>query len=180
MGRGYCASEGQPRGDHTVWSRATPSKTPPNRAKCAKEQLTPSLRLANVYAWRRIRDFGLKPDLRRRAEPALGRPGRPSSHPIAAKCETPGSGPLPAQSRPATLAFQSLEISPGRDELGVSFARALRSFLRHDPNVIMVGEIRLIDLGVEPFIVKSVLRGVLGQRLEVGPQGLRLRTEMVG
>ncbi len=87
-------------------------------------------------------------------------------------------------------------------------------FLRHDPNVIMVGEIRdqetaeiacraalvgrlvlstlhtnspeeaetrLIDLGVEPLIVKSVLRGVLGHRLVIAPgQGLRLRAEMVG
>jgi general secretion pathway protein E len=95
----------------------------------------------------------------------------------------------------------------------MSFARALRSFLRHDPNVIMVGEIRdqetaeiacraalvgrlvlstlhtntpeeaetrLIDLGVEPFIVKSVLRGVLGQRLVIEPgKGLRLQAEMV-
>ncbi len=40
-------------------------------------------------------------------------------------------------------------------------------------------ETRLIDLGVEPFIVKSVLRGVLGQRLEVGSEGLRLRADMV-
>lgn len=81
---------------------------------------------------------------------------------------------------------------------GLTFATALRSFLRQDPNIIMVGEIRdretaeiavqaaltghlvlstlhtndspsafsrLIDMGVEPFLVSSSLLGVLAQRL---------------
>ncbi|MEZ6188017.1 MAG: GspE/PulE family protein [Planctomycetota bacterium] len=80
----------------------------------------------------------------------------------------------------------------------VGFAHALRSLLRHDPDVLMVGEIRdgetadiavkaamtghmvlsslhtnraagaparLIDLGCQSFLVASVLRGVLAQRL---------------
>lgn len=80
----------------------------------------------------------------------------------------------------------------------VSFARALRALLRHDPDVLMVGEIRdaetadvavkaamtghmvlsslhanraagaparLIDLGCERFLVASVLRAALAQRL---------------
>jgi len=79
-----------------------------------------------------------------------------------------------------------------------TFAAGLRSILRQDPDVIMVGEIRdaetaqiavraattghlvlstmhtndaagavtrLIDMGVEPFLVASSLRGVMGQRL---------------
>jgi general secretion pathway protein E len=83
-------------------------------------------------------------------------------------------------------------------EIGYSFARALRSILRQDPDIIMIGEIRdletaqiavqasltghlvfstlhtndaisaftrLIDMGVEPFLVASALRGVLAQRL---------------
>ena len=83
-------------------------------------------------------------------------------------------------------------------KIGLTFARALRSFLRHDPDVILVGEIRdketaevainasltghlvfstlhtndavtattrLLDMGVEPFLVASSLEGVLGQRL---------------
>jgi len=81
---------------------------------------------------------------------------------------------------------------------GLTFAAALRSFLRQDPNVIMVGEIRdretaeiavqaaltghlvfstlhtndtpssftrLIDMGVEPFLVSSSILGILAQRL---------------
>jgi type IV pilus assembly protein PilB len=81
---------------------------------------------------------------------------------------------------------------------GMTFASALRSFLRQDPDIIMVGEIRdretaeiairaaitghlvlstlhtndsvssidrLIDMGVEPFLIASSLVGVLAQRL---------------
>ena len=84
------------------------------------------------------------------------------------------------------------------DRTGFSFASALRSMLRQDPDVVMVGEIRdeatattaaqaaltghlvlsslhtndacgaparLVHLGVEPFLVATVLRGVLAQRL---------------
>jgi len=83
-------------------------------------------------------------------------------------------------------------------KIGLTFARALRSFLRHDPDVILVGEIRdketaevainasltghlvfstlhtndavtattrLLDMGVEPFLVASSLEAVLAQRL---------------
>jgi type IV pilus assembly protein PilB len=85
-----------------------------------------------------------------------------------------------------------------RPEIGFTFAKALRSFLRQDPDIIMVGEIRdsetaeiairaaltghlvlstlhtndaptavtrLIDMGVEPFLVSSSLRMVMAQRL---------------
>ncbi len=100
------------------------------------------------------------------------------------------------------------------EEIGMGFARALRAFLRQDPNVIMIGEIRdqetaeiacraalvgrmvlstlhtnspegavtrLVDLGVPEYIVRDVLRGVLGQRLKIGPeQGRRLQARFVG
>jgi type IV pilus assembly protein PilB len=74
-----------------------------------------------------------------------------------------------------------------RADIGVTFAAALRSILRQDPNVIMVGEIRdgetaeiairaaltghlvfstrLIDMGVEPFLVASSVKMILAQRL---------------
>ncbi|MDG2244659.1 MAG: GspE/PulE family protein [Rhodospirillaceae bacterium] len=85
-----------------------------------------------------------------------------------------------------------------KTEIGYSFARALRSILRQDPDTIMIGEIRdletaeiavqasltghmvfstlhtndslsaftrLIDMGVEPFLVASSVRAVMAQRL---------------
>ena len=83
-------------------------------------------------------------------------------------------------------------------KIGLSFASGLRSILRHDPDVILVGEIRdretaeiaiqssltghlvfstlhsndapssltrLIDMGIEPYLVASTVAGVLSQRL---------------
>lgn len=83
-------------------------------------------------------------------------------------------------------------------QVGLTFAAALRSFLRQDPDKIMVGEIRdletaqiavqasltghvvlstlhtndapgavtrMIDMGLEPFLIAASLEGVLGQRL---------------
>ena len=84
------------------------------------------------------------------------------------------------------------------EALGMTFSKALRSFLRQDPDVIMVGEMRdletaqiaiqasltghlvlstlhtndapgavtrLVDMGVEPFLISSTLMAVLAQRL---------------
>jgi len=83
-------------------------------------------------------------------------------------------------------------------QVGLTFASALRSFLRQDPDTIMVGEIRdletgqiavqasltghvvlatlhtndapgavtrLVDMGLEPFLISASLEGILGQRL---------------
>jgi general secretion pathway protein E/type IV pilus assembly protein PilB len=83
-------------------------------------------------------------------------------------------------------------------KIGLTFAAGLRSILRHDPDVILIGEIRdletaesaihssltghlvfstlhtndapsaftrLIDMGIEPFLVASTLEGVMAQRL---------------
>jgi type IV pilus assembly protein PilB len=85
-----------------------------------------------------------------------------------------------------------------KDEIGLNFAAALRSFLRQDPDIIMVGEIRdyetaeigvkaaltghlvlstlhtndapstinrLLNMGVEPFLVSSSVILILAQRL---------------
>ncbi|MBL9114802.1 MAG: type II/IV secretion system protein [Verrucomicrobiaceae bacterium] len=87
---------------------------------------------------------------------------------------------------------------PVNEAVGLTFARALRAFLRQDPDRIMVGELRdletasiaiqasltghlvlstlhtndaagavtrLVDLGVEPFLISATLEGVLAQRL---------------
>jgi len=83
-------------------------------------------------------------------------------------------------------------------KIGLTFASALRAFLRQDPDVVMVGEIRdketvdiainasltghlvlstihtndasgavtrLVDMGVEPFLIRSSVIGILAQRL---------------
>ncbi|MFO0083251.1 MAG: GspE/PulE family protein, partial [Phycisphaerales bacterium] len=88
-----------------------------------------------------------------------------------------------------------VQVNP---EVELTFAKALRSFLRQDPDVILVGEIRdletaeiaiqasltghlvlttlhtndapssvirLVDLGVEPFLLTATMEGVLAQRL---------------
>lgn len=85
-----------------------------------------------------------------------------------------------------------------KEEIGMTFAVGLRSILRQDPDIIMVGEIRdfetaqiairasltghlvlstlhtnsaiaaltrLIDMGIEPFLISTSLEGVVGQRL---------------
>jgi len=85
-----------------------------------------------------------------------------------------------------------------REDIGLTFGRCLRSFLRQDPDLILVGEIRdletaeisvqsaltghlvfstlhtndapssiarLLDLGLEPFLVTATLEGIVAQRL---------------
>ncbi|MGC8976196.1 MAG: type II secretion system ATPase GspE [Candidatus Ratteibacteria bacterium] len=91
--------------------------------------------------------------------------------------------------------INQIQVNP---KVGLNFANGLRSILRHDPNVIMVGEIRdietaemaiqasltghlvfstlhtndassaivrLIDMGIEPYLIAASLIGVMAQRL---------------
>jgi general secretion pathway protein E len=91
--------------------------------------------------------------------------------------------------------FNQISVQP---KLGTTFASSLRTILRQDPDVIMVGEIRdyetaenamqaaltghlvmstlhtndapgtvtrLLDLGIQPFLINSILTGVVAQRL---------------
>jgi type IV pilus assembly protein PilB len=91
--------------------------------------------------------------------------------------------------------INQVQVKP---EIGLTFARVLRSFLRQDPDIIMVGEIRdtetaeigiesaltghlvlstlhtndapstvtrLLDMGIEPFLVASSILLVIAQRL---------------
>lgn len=99
---------------------------------------------------------------------------------------------------PIEYNLEGLNQSQIRPEIGYTFASGLRTILRQDPNVIMVGEIRdsetaelavhaaltghlmfstlhtntalgaiprLIDMGIEPFLLASALRIVVAQRL---------------
>lgn len=91
--------------------------------------------------------------------------------------------------------INQIQVHP---KIGLTFAASLRSILRHDPDVVLVGEIRdletaenaiqasltghmvfstlhtndaagaytrMVDMGVEPFLVASTVEGVMAQRL---------------
>jgi len=93
------------------------------------------------------------------------------------------------------MGVNQVQVKP---QIGLSFAGALRSFLRHDPDIIMIGEIRdletaqiavqaaltghlilstlhtndaatavtrLLDMGVEDYLLTSTINGIAGQRL---------------
>jgi general secretion pathway protein E len=99
---------------------------------------------------------------------------------------------------PVEYEIHGINQSQVKPAIGLTFATALRAFLRQDPDVIMVGEIRdaetahiaihaaltghlvlttlhtetaasaiprLLDLGVEGYLLASTLRGVIAQRL---------------
>ena len=99
---------------------------------------------------------------------------------------------------PIEYDIPGINQSQVKPEIGLTFASAMRSFLRHDPDVIMVGEVRdtesaeiaihaaltghlvlttlhtenaasaiprLLDLGVERFLLQSTVRAVVAQRL---------------
>ena len=99
---------------------------------------------------------------------------------------------------PVEFNFMGINQVQVREEIGLTFAAALRSFLRQDPDIIMVGEIRdfetaeigvkaaltghlvlstlhtndapgtisrLLNMGIEPFLVSSAVILILAQRL---------------
>lgn len=99
---------------------------------------------------------------------------------------------------PVEYDIEGIMQVPINEAVGLTFGRALRAFLRQDPDRIMVGEMRdvetaqiaiqasltghlvlstlhtndsagavtrLIDMGVEPFLVSATLEGILAQRL---------------
>jgi type IV pilus assembly protein PilB len=99
---------------------------------------------------------------------------------------------------PVEYNFMGINQVQMHDDIGLTFASSLRSFLRQDPDIIMVGEIRdfetaqiaiqaaltghlvlstvhtndapgtitrLVDMGIEPFLISSSIILVLAQRL---------------
>ena len=99
---------------------------------------------------------------------------------------------------PVEFDIEGIMQVPVNEGVGMTFGKALRAFLRQDPDVIMLGEMRdletsqiaiqasltghlvlstlhtndapgavtrLIDMGVEPFLISSTLQSVLAQRL---------------
>ncbi len=168
------------------------------------------LRLLERSGGKRLDDLGFSANLRARIDSLFSR-----SHGLILATGPTGSG------KTTTLyaALQRLNVSerkivtiedpveydlPGVEQIqvhpkiGLTFAHGLRSILRHDPDVILVGEIRdpdtaavaiqssltghlvpstlhtndapssiarLIDMGVERFLVASAVVGILAQRL---------------
>ncbi len=99
---------------------------------------------------------------------------------------------------PVEYQLEGINQMPVNPKRGLTFATGLRHILRHDPDIVMVGEIRdketadiairaaltghlvfstlhtndapgavtrLIDMGVEPFLLASSLEGIVAQRL---------------
>lgn len=99
---------------------------------------------------------------------------------------------------PIEMVYESFNQVLVQPKIGIDFASALRTILRQDPDVVMIGEIRdretaqmavqasltghlvfstlhtndaassvvrMLDLGVEPFLLSSTLIGILAQRL---------------
>jgi general secretion pathway protein E/type IV pilus assembly protein PilB len=99
---------------------------------------------------------------------------------------------------PVEYNLQKVNQIPVDQHVGMTFARGLRAILRHDPDVVMIGEIRdletaqaatqaaltghlvlstlhtndaasaamrLIDMGIEPYLVTSTVIGAMAQRL---------------
>src|SRR5262249_28728631 len=99
---------------------------------------------------------------------------------------------------PIEYEIRGIHQSQVKPEIGLTFAAAMRAFVRQDPDVIMVGEVRdaetaniaihaaltghlvlttlhtetaaaavprLLDLGVESFLLQSTVRAIMAQRL---------------
>jgi general secretion pathway protein E len=99
---------------------------------------------------------------------------------------------------PVEYQIEGVTQIPVNRKAGLTFAGALRSILRHDPDVIMVGEMRdketaeiaiqaaltghlvfstlhtndaptgitrLVNMGIEPYLVAATVQGILAQRL---------------
>jgi general secretion pathway protein E len=99
---------------------------------------------------------------------------------------------------PVEMVYEDFNQTSVQPKIGITFAAALRTILRQDPDIIMVGEIRdeetaenavqsaltghlvfstlhtndaatsvtrLIDLGIQPFLISSTLIGTMAQRL---------------
>jgi general secretion pathway protein E len=99
---------------------------------------------------------------------------------------------------PVEYQLEGITQIPVNRKAGLAFANALRSILRHDPDVLMVGEMRdpetaaiatqsaltghvvfstlhtndapggltrLVDMGIEPYLISATLEGIMAQRL---------------
>lgn len=155
-------------------------------------------------------DLGLGPELEAKVKRALNAPhgmllvtgptgsGKTTTLYAALRYLNKASDKLISIEDPIEYQIDGITQIQVKPEIDLDFARVLRSVVRHDPDVVMVGETRdpetadvavqaaltghmllttlhtnsaagaiarLLDMGVEPYLLASVLRGVLGQRL---------------
>jgi general secretion pathway protein E len=158
----------------------------------------------------RLEKLGMEPDHVRRFAGAIAEPngivlvtgptgsGKSTTLYAALEAINDGSKKIITVEDPVEYDIAGVNQVQVHAEIGYSFARALRSLLRQDPDIVMIGEIRdletaqiavqasltghlvfstlhtndaiaaftrLIDMGLEPFLVASSLRWVLAQRL---------------
>jgi type II secretory ATPase GspE/PulE/Tfp pilus assembly ATPase PilB-like protein len=169
------------------------------------------LRILDHEAGRRtLVELGMPGDVRERFEAVLGRPSGMVlvTGPTGSGKTTTLYGAIDHLNDPG-LKLVSIEDPveyvtdgvtqiPVNPKAGFGFASALRSILRHDPDVVMVGEMRdretaelavqasltghrvlstlhtndavsavtrLVDMGIEPYLVAATVHGILAQRL---------------
>ena len=154
--------------------------------------------------------LGFEPESLSTFEEAIGRPwglvlvtgptgsGKTNTlYSAIAKINTPGTNIMTAED-PVEFNMTGVNQVQMRENIGLNFAAALRSFLRQDPDVILVGEIRdfetaeiavkaaltghlvlstlhtndapstvsrLMNMGIEPFLVASAVNLIGAQRL---------------
>jgi type IV pilus assembly protein PilB len=154
--------------------------------------------------------LGFEPDSLRKLENAIGKPwgmvlvtgptgsGKTNTlYSSIAKINTPETNIMTAED-PVEFNLVGVNQVQVRENIGLNFAAALRSFLRQDPNIILVGEIRdfetaeiavkasltghlvlstlhtndapstisrLMNMGIEPFLVASSVNLICAQRL---------------
>ena len=154
--------------------------------------------------------LGFEPESLSRFEEAIGRPwglvlvtgptgsGKTNTlYSAIAKINTPTTNIITAED-PVEFNMAGVNQVQMRENIGLNFAAALRSFLRQDPDVILVGEIRdfetaeiavkaaltghlvlstlhtndapstvnrLMNMGIEPFLVASAVNLIAAQRL---------------
>src|SRR5437868_1979385 len=154
--------------------------------------------------------LGFEPDSLKRLETAIGKPwgmvlvtgptgsGKTNTlYSSISKINTPETNIMTAED-PVEFNLVGVNQVQVRENIGLNFAAALRSFLRQDPNIILVGEIRdfetaeiavkaaltghlvlstlhtndapstvnrLMNMGIEPFLVASSVHLICAQRL---------------
>ena len=154
--------------------------------------------------------LGFEPDSLKRLETAIGKPwgmvlvtgptgsGKTNTlYSSISKINTPETNIMTAED-PVEFNLVGVNQVQVRENIGLNFAAALRSFLRQDPNIILVGEIRdfetaeiavkasltghlvlstlhtndapstisrLMNMGIEPFLVASSVNLICAQRL---------------